>query len=160
MDVYDYAMKMEKDGENYYRDLAVKTGNKGLKHILTMMANAEVKHYHVFQNMKKNEKIPETDAEIMSNVKNVFEKMKEEKETSGVDVSQVELYKKAQDIEKKSQEFYLEKADEVGDPQKNIFLKIADEENKHYVLLKNIIDFVSRPLNWLEDAEWYHLDEY
>lgn len=69
--------------------------------------------------------------------------------------------KKAQEIEKKSQIFYLEKADEVNNPsQKEIFLKIADEEKKHYFILENILDFVSRPQNWLENAEWYHLEEY
>jgi len=27
-------------------------------------------------------------------------------------------------------------------------------------LLENIIDFISRPRNWLENAEWHHLDKY
>lgn len=29
MDIYEYAMQMEKDGENYYRELAQKAPNKG-----------------------------------------------------------------------------------------------------------------------------------
>ncbi|GAN32366.1 MAG: rubrerythrin [Candidatus Brocadia sp. AMX2] len=161
MNIYDYAMQMEKDGENYYRDSARKIDNAGLKKILGILANAEVKHYDILQKMKKNEKVQMPDTEILSNVKNIFVNMKEEGETSGVTVSQQELYKKAQEIEKKSQIFYLEKADEVNNPsQKEIFLKIADEEKKHYFILENILDFVSRPQNWLENAEWYHLEEY
>lgn len=129
MNIYDYAMQMEKDGENYYRDSARKIDNAGLKKILGILANAEVKHYDILQKMKKNEKVQMPDTEILSNVKNIFVNMKEEGETSGVTVSQQELYKKAQEIEKKSQIFYLEKADEVNNPsQKEIFLKIADEE--------------------------------
>ncbi|MCK6467412.1 MAG: ferritin family protein [Candidatus Brocadia sinica] len=161
MNIYDYAMQMEKDGENYYRDSARKIDNAGLKKILGILANAEVKHYDILQKMKKNEKVQMPDTEILSNVKNIFVNMKEEGDTSGVTVSQQELYKKAQEIEKKSQIFYLEKADEVNNPsQKEIFLKIADEEKKHYFILENILDFVSRPQNWLENAEWYHLEEY
>jgi rubrerythrin len=49
----------------------------------------------------------------------------------------------------------------VKDPeQQEIFHKIADEEKKHYLILQEIIDFVSRPQTWLENPEWYHLEEY
>ena len=161
MDIYEFAMQMEKDGEKYYRDSAQIINNAGIKNILCILADAEVKHYDILQKMKQNEKIQMPDTQILSNVKNIFVKMKEEKDTFGVNISQMELYKKAQDIEKKSKEFYLEKAGEVNDPsQKEIFLKIAEEEKKHYSILENIINFVSRPNTWLENAEWYHLEEY
>jgi rubrerythrin len=159
MVINEYAMQMEKDGENYYRELSRKTANAGLKNILTILADAEVKHYNVFQSMKKNEGIPDTDTEILSNVNNIFIRMREEEQT-GVDSSQAELYRKAQEIEKKTRDFYLEKADEVKASQKAIFIKIAGEEKKHYLILENIIDFVSRPETWLENPEWYHLEDY
>ena len=161
MNIYDYAMQMEKDGENYYRDSAQKINNAGLKKILGMLADAEVKHCDILQKMKKNEKAQSPHTEILSNVKNIFVEMQEAKDTVGVNISQKELYKKAQEIEKKSQEFYSEKATEVNDlSQKELFLKIAEEEKKHYWILENILNFISRPQNWLENAEWYHLDEY
>lgn len=161
MNIYDYAMQMEKDGENYYRDSAQKINNAGLKKILGMLADAEVKHYDILQKMKKNEKTQAPHTEILSNVKNIFVEMQEAKDTVGVNISQKELYKKAQEIEKKSQEFYSEKATEVSDQsQKELFLKVAEEEKKHYWILENILNFISRPQNWLENAEWYHLDEY
>lgn len=161
MDMYEYAMQMEKDGENYYRELAEKVDNKGLAYIFTRLAEAEVVHYQIFLKMKKNEKVSVADTPILTNVKNIFIKMREEKEIAGIQTSQIELYKKAQEIEKKSQEFYSEKAHEVKDPsQKEAFLKIAEEEKKHFFILENIIVFVSRAENWLENAEWYRFDEY
>ena len=161
MDIYEFAMQMEKDGEKYYRDSAQKINNAGLKNILCMLADAEVKHYNILQKMKENEKIHMPDTQLLSNVKNIFIQMKEEKDTFGVNISQIDLYKKAQDIEKKSKEFYLEKAEEVKDSsRRELFLKIAEEEKKHYSILENIINFVSRPQNWLENAEWFHLEEY
>lgn len=161
MNIYEYAMQMEKDGEQYYRELAGKTDNKGLKSILTMLAEAEVLHYRIFHKMKDHEKIHMTDTPILNDVKNIFLQMKESKETAGADNTGIALYKKAQDIEKKSMEFYSEKAEAAGDAeQKKIFLKIADEEKKHYAILEHIIGFVSRPEQWLEDAEWYHIEEY
>ncbi|MHC4528912.1 MAG: ferritin family protein, partial [Planctomycetota bacterium] len=74
---------------------------------------------------------------------------------------QIDLYRKAQDIEQNSRDFYLEKADEVKEEyQKDIFLQLAEQENKHYFLLDNIIEFVSRPKTWLENAEFVHLQDY
>jgi rubrerythrin len=161
MDIYEYAMQMEKDGENYYRDLVKKISNKGLQKILGMLADAEVAHFDTLQKIKNSEKAQVADTPILSNVKNIFVKMKEERDTAGIHTTQIGLYKKAQEIEKKSQKFYLDRSGEVNEPShKDLFLKIAEEEKKHYFILENIIDFVSRPYTWLEDAEWYHFDEY
>ena len=160
MDIYKYAMQMELDGRNFYLDLAKKVNNTGLKNILTMMADSEAKHYNVILSMQRNDKTQfSADTEVLTNVKNVFMRMKEEKEFD-VDVSQVEFYKKALKVEADSQKFYLERADEEKDShRKEIFLKLADEEKNHCVLLENLIGFVSQPANWLENPEWYHLDE-
>lgn len=160
MDIFKYAMQIEKDGEDYYRQLTRQVTNKGLKTILTMLADEEVKHYHAIEKMQTAEThIAETT--ILGDVKNVFVQIKESGESFDLNIKQTELYRKAQDIEEKSRNFYLEKADEVDkEYQKSLFLKLAGEEKKHYFLLENIIEFVSRPEQWLENAEFYHLEEY
>ncbi len=160
MDIYKYAMQMEVDGRHFYLDMAEKTNNKGLKNILTMLADSEAKHYNVILDMQRNDKTEfSADTEVLTNVKNIFMKMKEEKEFD-VDASQVEFYKKALEVETDSQKFYLERADEEKDPhRKEIFLKLAEEERNHCVLLENLVGFVSQPSDWLENPEWYHLDE-
>ncbi|MBC8470176.1 MAG: ferritin family protein [Planctomycetes bacterium] len=158
--IFEYAMQMEKDGEDYYRRLAQKTGNNGMKTILIMLADEEVKHYNALEKIK-TQKTQIAESEILTDAKNVFVQIKESGESFDFDIKQTELYKKAQDIEKKSRDFYKEKANEVTEEyQKELFLKLADEENKHYLLLDNIIDFVSRPEQWLEDAEFFHLEDY
>jgi rubrerythrin len=86
--------------------------------------------------------------------------MRESAQNFNFNISEIELYKKALEIEQQSRDFYLEKADEVAEAQKEIFLELADEEKKHFFLIENIIDFVSRPERWLENAEFYHLEEY
>ncbi len=160
MDIYKYAMQMELDGRHFYLDLAEKTNNAGIKSILTMMAESEAKHYNVILSMQKNDKTPySADTEVLTKVKNIFMKMKEEKEID-VDVSQVEFYKEALEVERNSEKFYLERADEEKDPhRKEIFLTLANEEKSHCVLLENMVNFVSQPDDWLEDSEWYHIDE-
>ena len=161
MNVYEYAMQMEKDGEAYYREGASRVGHRGLKAILTMLADAEVAHYKVFSLMKEHKPWQAGDEPLLANVKNVFIKMKEEGNLEGLGGSEIELYKKAQDIEQKTETFYREKGAEVTEAaERETFLQVAAEEKKHYFILQQVIDFVSRPESWLENAEWYHLDEY
>ena len=160
MDIYKFAMQMELDGRHFYLDLAKKTKNAGIKSVLTMMAESEAKHYNVILDMQKNDKTEYSkDVEVLTKIKNVFSKMKEEKEID-VDVSQVEFYKKALEIEADSEKFYLERADEEKDPhRKEIFLTLANEEKGHCILLENLVNLVSQPDSWIENSEWYDIDE-
>ena len=160
MDIYKFAMQMELDGRHFYLDLAKKTKNAGIKSVLTMMAESEAKHYNVILDMQKNDKTEYSkDVEVLTKIKNIFAKMKEEKEID-VDVSQVEFYKKASEIEADSEKFYLERADEEKDPhRKEIFLTLANEEKGHCILLENLVNLVSQPDSWIENSEWYDIDE-
>lgn len=160
MDVYDYAMQMEKDGEQLYREGARLSGHKGLASIMTMLADAEIAHYNLFKSMKEHKggRLPE--ANLLKDVKNIFVTMKEQGGLESIGVSEIDLYKKAQEIEKKSEDFYRESASKVDGAERESLIQVADEEKKHYFILQQIIDFVSRPQQWLENAEWYHLDEY
>jgi rubrerythrin len=161
MDIFQFAMEKEKYSEDYYRQLAAKADNKGLQKIFNMLAGEEAKHYSAVEQMKS--KIPErvSDTDVLSDANDIFEQMKGATDKFNFEANHVETYKKAQDIEKDSREFYLQKADEVQDHcQKGIFKRLAEEENKHYFLLENIITFVSRPQQWLENAEFHHLEDY
>ena len=160
MNIFEFAMEKEKYSEDYYRQLAGKSSNKGLETVFNMLADEEAKHYKIVSDMKEGVAPDLAEMTVLSDAKDVFAKMRESVQDFNFNVSQTELYRKAQNIEKQSRDFYLEKANEVEKTQKEIFLKLADQEKKHYFLLQNIIDFVSRPETWLENAEFYHLDEY
>ena len=160
MTILEYALQMEKDGETYYRQLAQQATNKGIQTILTMLADEEVKHYNAIKKMQTT--MPEmAETTILADAKNVFVQIKESAECFDFDIRETEFYKKAQDIEEKSRKFYLEKANEVEPGhQKELFLQLSEEEKKHYFLLENIMEFISRPEQWLENAEFYHLEEF
>jgi rubrerythrin len=160
MNIFDFAMEKEKYSEDYYRRLAGKSNNKGLETVFNMLADEEAKHYKIVSDMKEDIAPELAETAVLSNAKDVFTKMRESAQSFNFNISQTELYRKALKIEKQSRDLYLEKADEVEEPHKEIFLKLAEEEKKHYFLLENIIDFVSRPETWLENAEFYHLEEY
>lgn len=161
MNVFDYVMQMEKDGETFYRDLASKSEEGGLKRIYMMLAEDEVNHYNAFQKLKEDSSPEIAETVVLTNAKTIFAQMKEKVDSLEFDLSVVDLYKKAIEVEKSSAAFYREKAEEMEKPgAKEIFLKIAGDEDRHQHLLENMVIFLSRPNQWIEDAEFNHLDEY
>jgi hypothetical protein len=53
--------------------------------------------------------------DVLKNAKEIFESMKQSAENFDFKISELEMYQKARDIERESREFYLKKAEEVGD---------------------------------------------
>lgn len=154
-DIFDFAMKMENDAAGYYRDLAERCGDAGLAGILNRLAEAELGHERMLANMKLRTPPEAAKANFLDDVKNIFAGMKETAGEFDFDLSEVDLYRQAQEHEKKSEEFYRQKASEAeNDDQRAILERIANEEHEHYIVLQNLIDFVTAPDTWLEDAEW------
>lgn len=161
MNVYEFAMKMEMDGEGYYRDLASKCELPALQKILEMLANDEVIHYNVVKKIKDHKPAELAETSVLKNAKNVFSQLKDQKFEFELKGSEINLYKKALEIENKSENFYREKANEVEEPEaKELFLKIAKQERYHGFLIENMIVFLLRPKIWVENGEFNHLDEY
>ena len=75
---------------------------------------------------------------------------------------QVQLYREAEAIERRSMEFYVEKAAEVGKPeQAAVLLRLAEEEKRHCWIMHNLVEHVGRPDHgWIEFAEWNHMEPY
>lgn len=124
MNIYGYAMQMEKDGEDYYRKLANACNTDGLRSIFVMLADEEVKHYKVVEKISNKNKTPQlAETNILENVKNIFIEMKDIKQDLHIDTNEeTDNYRKARDIEDMSQKFYLEKAEQVeGEQARQIF---------------------------------------
>ncbi len=162
MNVFEFAMQMEKDGEAFYREIADKCKDPGLKKIFTTLADEEVVHYNTFKKLYEKTSAKAVESNILEKAKNIFTEIKDAGGINIVDETpQLEAYKKAMEAEKESYTFYEKKAEEVTDPEeKKILLTFAREEHRHDRLLENIIEFVNRPEEWLENAEFARMEEY
>ena len=161
MNIIEHALKMEKDGEAYYRELASNAGNKDIEEIFIMLAEAEAKHYESFLQLKNEQDIITSEENLLPEIKTIFQRMSVEKPSINVQQGQIDAYKKARNIEKESRDFYLKKYEETSDPiEKELCMNVAEEEQQHYIILDNIINFMASPDTWLEDAEWSHMDTY
>jgi len=161
MNIFEFAMDKEKYSELYYRDLAERASYPGLRNILNMLADEEVKHYHTVEQMKAGVPTDMADTPVLANTREIFEKMRESAEKFDFHVSEADLYAKAAKIEEESKRFYQQKAEEVKDAgQKRILKRLADEEQKHWLIVDRLRSFVARPETFLENAEIYHFNDY
>lgn len=173
MSIIEYAMQMEADGETYYRQAARQADKNCLKVILNMLADDEVKHFQALEKMKDDQPPEISESTILSDTKNIFARMRKEnssgesgqdqsyEQLQAIDASQIQLYREGLEIEQKSMDFYELNADQTeNEDHRQLFIKLAREEKKHYFLLENVIEFISQPANWLENAEFVHLEEY
>lgn len=159
MDIYEFAMQMERDGERFYRNLADGSSSQGMSRILTALADDEAKHYIIVKEMAEDVEPDMDKTTVLTDAKNVFAQM----QGTSLDLGglQVEVYRQAQEIERQSREFYEEQAGQATKASaRTILLEIADEEQRHYFLLDRIVEFIDRPRTWIENAEFNHLDEY
>ncbi|HOK67613.1 MAG TPA: ferritin family protein [Anaerohalosphaeraceae bacterium] len=163
MSIFEFAIQMEKEGAAFYRELAEKSPNPSVQSVLRMLADEEDKHAQAVRAIASEEpadcEMAETD--VLAHARNIFRRAKEFGETFVTETDQIQLYRQALEIEEKSRAFYLDRADQVPHPrQRYLFVRLADEEARHAVLLENLIELVSRPKQWLENAEFFHQEEY
>ncbi|MFH1699310.1 MAG: ferritin family protein [Candidatus Zixiibacteriota bacterium] len=163
MNAFEYAKNMELDGQKYYEEHAQRMTEPVLKRIFEELAQDEERHYRIFEAMAKGEWADIKagfNTTILETTKNVFQKLKDDEKGVGTFPSETrEAWAKACDIELRAEKFYKEQSEKAeSNEQKDIWSRIAYEEHKHWVAINNVINFLDRPKQWLEDAEWSNLD--
>lgn len=162
MNVFDFAMKMELDGKAFYEKLAKGTSVAGLRTIFSRLAVDEQKHYEVFLALKnQTQAAAMEDTTVLEEAKNVFESLLEQKEALGPVRGDLEGYRYAMKVEADSFRLYEDAASrEKNADVKNLLLRIAGEEHKHFTIVQNIYDFVNAPNQYLAWGEFSNLDEF
>jgi rubrerythrin len=166
MNIFDFAMKMEEDGKAFYEKMASQAGNSVIKDILLGLARDEEKHYEIFRRFRDGdltgiEEMKTQRTQIMDEASNIFQQIASSKRELSFGADVRSTWVEAQQIEKKSEDFYREKAaEETKEGVRDTLNLIADEEHKHWVLIEHVLQFLERPKQWLEDAEWHHLEDY
>ncbi|SFL85404.1 ferritin family protein [Halanaerobium salsuginis] len=162
MNIYDFAIDFEIKNREFYEDCAANTEHEEIKQVFLELAKEEKKHENIVRQLKAEKKVDEVESGILPMAKDAFDKISKNMPGDSVmGQQQVDIYKKAKVMEADSYNFYLEKAEESDLPAvQETFKKLAKEEKKHEKIMDNIVEMVDRPNTWLDDAEWYHLEDY
>jgi rubrerythrin len=160
MNVFDFAMKMELQGKACYENLAASTQVLGLKNIFTGLAADEQKHYEVFRGLKEGKAFDMADSGMLEQAKSVFRELVGDKERMGDLREDLDGYRLGLKIEADSVKLYEDMAKkEQNQETLQLYLRIANEEKKHFNIMENICDFVMKPRYFLEWREFSNLHE-
>lgn len=145
MSIYEFALKMEQDGRNYYREVAQRCEDEWLKGIFEFLALEENKHYNIFNNMKN--KVRELEFSNIDREKclNIFQTKSKEELLKSLSQVQTEIYIVAAEDEKKSISLYEKMLEEVEtEEERKQLLSIIEEEKKHLKFMEEIIELMHK----------------
>ena len=155
MNVFDFAIKMEQDAEQLYRDLADKASTPGVKQIFTMLAEDEKKHERAIEILKRKNGGHDLDENFIPEVTTIFESLRSQINDIKLTADQLDDYRIALDIEKKGFAYFKEQFDKSDSEEaKHLFKCIANQELYHIKTVENLVDMLERPQWWVENAEF------
>lgn len=143
-EVYQFAIKIEENGENFYRKIAQNTKNKEVKDLFNFLADEEIRHRKIFeQNLSKIEKYEPPEiypGEYFAYLKEYAEELifpkNIEKELNKEDIFEAINFGIRRELD--SIMYYLEVKDLIPETQQQELDKIIKEEKSHFVRLSNL----------------------
>lgn len=160
MQTIAFAIKMEADAAEYYREQARNFKEFPIARAFEMLVKAELKHQELLQNYEKQ---VNTESEVanLSEQNNIFSNLADFKNDIAQIPKQLDVYRKALELEQQSIQLYskLMKSAE-DDSARNLLQFLIGEEKKHYALFEELVKLVKRPVDWVEDAEFGDREDY
>lgn len=142
-EVFQFAIRIEENGETFYRTMASKLKDTGVRELFAALADEEVKHRKTYEGMVSNiekyepfETFPGEYFEYLRAYANnhIFTKDVLQKEMNNIHDAAAALQFAIQ-RELDSILYYQEVKNLVPENQRNVIDKIIDEERKHYMKL-------------------------
>lgn len=161
MNIFKFAIEMELDGMKYYREQAEVNKNNMLHPVCLMMAEDEKDHAKILTDKMDNIDFQLMDSDTLSNAKNIFDDIGEIKSPIKEIRNQLDFYRSASKMEKKSIDLYTDlssKAVEVKD--KELFDYLIIQETQHFQVLNELENLLRKSKEWVEFAEFGVRKEY
>lgn len=165
MNIFEFALKMELDGEAFYRNLAAAAKDADLKAVLESLADDEQRHYQIIQLAQKQTfQYIETTTSFEAR-ENVFANLEfagdQEAYIARLKDEQIDLYRAALIKEQESAALYRQMGEQCQSvEEKAICDRLRQEEEKHAAVIGNIIDMLNHVNDWVEAAEFNHSKPY
>ena len=161
--ILEYALKREEETGSFYKECHGKAKNSGAKEIMKDLAADEKCHADIVSNLiaearKDSPAISIKTAETDNARKRLEHALKSKTMTdrsfSPETASVMDMLKKALAIEKESFDIYAKAAAEAEEDEiKAVYKFLSGEENKHYVIIDNLISYLDDPGRWLYEEE-------
>ena len=159
MQTIEFAIKMEADGAQYYQEQAKAFADHPIARAFEMLAEAEIKHQRLLKRYQQRQSVDQM--QDLSKENNVFSQLTAFKNDIASIPRQLDVYRKALELEKQSIQLYTSLLDVTSDQSGQKMIRyLIDEEKKHYSLFDELVTLVQRPEEWVEDAEFGQREDY
>lgn len=161
MELLDLALSMELDLEKFYREQAELNKENSLKVVFTLLADEEEKHAQLLETNADKLTLALEDSNILSEVHSIFKNIADFTSDIKDIPDQLDTYRMALEKEQQSLKFYQDLcADATKEESKKIFEFLAKQEDKHCVIIEELVKLLTRPEEWVESAEFGVREEY
>jgi len=161
MNALEFAIKMEKDGESYYRKQAELNQKNSLNAVCLILAEDEMNHAIILNSKMNGMQYDLISTDIYSVMENIFSDVENFKREFKETTSQLEFYQMAMQKEKQSIILYKDLLSKASnEEEKLIFEFLILQEKEHFNVLEELIVLIRRPDEWVESAEFGIRDEY
>lgn len=158
------ALDLERKGYKVYMEAAQKTPNKLGRVTLEAIAAKELEHIKALEGYCQRPEADPDASKMMGIIKHSEKKDYIRQITGKVgreleakvktDVDLTDAYKAAMDLERESYIFYKNLAEEASLPSvKAIFKYLMEQENTHYELLQETLEYLDHPGDWFREQE-------
>jgi rubrerythrin len=154
-----YAVKMELDGEKYYREQAGLNRGTSLYPVFITLAEDECSHAQILEDKSKSLGYG-MNTRAGSSAKSVFAGLADFKLEMKSRPDQADVYRMALEKEKQSIELYKKLMEESADG-KDLYAFLIAQEEEHYGILEELLKAANRPNEWVESASsatWSRID--
>ena len=160
MDILEFAIKMELDGEKYYNEQAAINQDNSLNIIFLTLAKDEKNHAKILTRKSKGLSF-ELNEPVHTAIKNVFNGKVDFKSEIIQKPHQLDIYRMALEMERKSIELYEKLfSAETNDKSKELFQYLGGQEKNHFAIIEELVLLVNRPNEWVEAAEFGLREKY
>jgi len=159
MNILEFAINMEKEGEIFYRILADKNKENGLHVVFAALADDEKNHAEILSGFFKDKTIALSDSNL-SGSGGVFKNQLKNDDIKQ-ELNQLDTYRDALAKEQESIDLYrsfLDKSNDIRDTK--LFGYLIEQEEIHYSTIEDIIYHLEKAESWVESPEFGVREDY
>lgn len=159
MEIMQFAINMELDGERFYREQAEKNAGNALGVVFRMLADEEDAHAKLLLGHANGQPFAPTEDGALHAQMSLFRKTGDWK--TGATPDQAEIYADATAMEERSIRLYRDLLDQAQeDASRKLFDFLVLQEQGHASIMEDLYRYVNRPNEWVESAEFGVREEY
>jgi rubrerythrin len=162
MDFFDMAKNLEIENRKMYEDFSANAPVNEFKPVFTFLASQEQQHHDLFAALQKKVAIAvPVDENALLKSKQLLAQWGNQLILPATLNDYESAYNKALVAERQTVAFYTEEQSKLQNSEHaKIVDLIIEQEKRHATLLESLIEFTRRPKEWIENAEFNHLDQY